>query len=59
MKPQIIQAIGDNLAGRTQSEALELIDAYFGEITWSLEKEEWDRMSESQKIAFVDKARKK
>ena len=36
-----------------------MVDGYFSEIVWSLEKDEWDQMPESAKIAFVDKARQK
>jgi hypothetical protein len=58
MKPQIIQELGAELAGKSRSEARRLIEKYFSKITWSLEKAEWDGMSESEKIAFVDKARR-
>ena len=57
MKPQIIQALGAELTGKSQSAARELIDDYFARIIWSLEKEEWDKMSEAQKMEFVRKAR--
>ena len=56
MKPQIIQALGKELTGKSQSAARRLIDEYFDKITWSLEKEEWEKMSEAQKMEFVRKA---
>ena len=59
MKPLIIEAIGADLAGKTRSEALEAIEMYFSQIVWSLEKDEWQRMPEAEKSAFVDFARKK
>ena len=57
MKPLIIEAIGAGLAGKTRSEALEAIEMYFSQIVWSLEKDEWRRMPEAEKSAFVDFAR--
>ena len=57
MKPQIIQALGAELTGKSQSAARRLIGDYFARITWSLEKEEWEKMSEAQKMEFVRKAR--
>ena len=59
MKPPIIQLLGEQLAGQPRLEARRLIDAYFSEIVWSLEKEEWERMSEHEKTVFVDHARQK
>jgi len=53
MKPQVIQEIGTELAGKSLSEARRLIEEYFAKIAWSLEKEEWDSMSEPEKTAFV------
>ena len=59
MRPRIIQVIGDDLVGKTRSEALEAIDEYFSQIVWSLEKDEWQMMSEAEKTAFADFARQK
>ena len=59
MNPQVIQELGVELVGRSQSEARRLVEEYFSRVNWSLENEEWERMSESQKIAFVNNARKK
>jgi len=36
-----------------------MIDEYFDKVIWSLEREEWDRMTEAQKCEFVNNARKK
>ena len=57
MKPAIIQILGEPLAGKPRLEARRLVDAYFSEIVWSLEKEEWEKMSEREKTAFIDHAR--
>ncbi len=56
MKPLIIQELGTSLRGKPRPEARKMVDDYFARIVWSLEKEEWDRMSECQKIAFVRRA---
>ncbi len=56
MKPIIIQILGAELAGKSQSVFRELIEGYFDKIIWSLEKEEWEEMSEAQKMEFVRKA---
>jgi hypothetical protein len=56
MKPQIIQEIGADLAGKTESEARRIIKDYFARIRWSLEKAEWERMSEPQRAEFVKQA---
>ncbi len=56
MKPKIIQDLGVKLAGIAERDARQLIDDYFARITWSMEKEEWDRMTEEQKSIFVRKA---
>jgi hypothetical protein len=58
MKPAIIQILGEQLAGKSQLEARRLVDAYFNEIVWSLEKEEWEKMSEREKKAFTNYARR-
>lgn len=55
MKPQIIQDLGTKFRVVGEREARQLIDGYFAKIIWSLEKEEWDRMSEAQKTEFVRK----
>ena len=57
MKPQVIQELGAALTELSQATARSLIDEHFDKIIWSLEKEEWERMSEVQKSAFVRKAR--
>ena len=57
MKPTVIQVLGAELTGQSHLAARRLIDDYFARITWSLEKEEWEKMSETQKIEFVRKAR--
>ena len=57
MKPQVTQALGKELTGTSHSAARRLIDEYFDKITWSLEKEEWKKMSESERNLFVEKAR--
>lgn len=59
MKPLIIQTIGGDLVGKTRAEARSAIDDYFSQIVWSLEKDEWERMSEAEKSAFADFARQK
>ena len=59
MKPLIIQELGASLRGKSRPEASKVVDAYFARIVWSLEKDEWDRMSEAEKSAFLDIARKK
>ena len=59
MKPLIIRAIGADLLGKTRSEALEAVETYFSQIVWSLEKDEWQMMSEAEKSAFADFARQK
>ena len=56
MKPIVIQVLGAELTGKSQSVARRLIDEYFDEIIWSLEKVEWEKMSEEQKMEFVRKA---
>lgn len=56
MKPQVIQELGAELEGKSYAESRESIEEYLSRITWSLEKEEWYRMSECQKIAFVRRA---
>lgn len=56
MKPQIIQEIGADLVGKPQSEAHRIINDYFAKICWSLEKEEWERMSETQRTKFIKQA---
>jgi len=58
MKPLIIQVLGSELSGKSRSEARGLIEKYFSRIAWSLEKEEWDKMSEPQKTEFVKQASK-
>jgi len=59
MKPLVIQALGAKLAGKSQAEIRRLIDEYFAKIVWSLEKEEWEKMSEGQRALFVRRAREK
>ena len=59
MKPIIIKELGPSLRGKPQPEARKMVDDYFARIVWSLEKDEWDRMSEAEKSAFLDIARKK
>jgi len=56
MKPIVIQKLGAELAGKSQSVARKLIEDYFDKIIWSLEKEEWEKMSEAQKMEFVRKS---
>ena len=56
MKPQVIQEIGADLVGKPPSEARELIENHFARITWSLEKDEWERMSEAQRTEFIKRA---
>jgi len=34
---------------------LNFIDGYFSVVVWSLEKEEWIRMSDDERIRFVSK----
>ena len=61
MKLIVLEELGDQLDGLTVDEALAVIDDYFSHIIWSLEKEEWDHMSEAEKRSFVEyviKARK-
>lgn len=61
MKPIVLEEIGDQLDGLTVDEALTVIEGYFSHIIWSLEKEEWDRLSDAEKRSFVEyfiKARK-
>ena len=57
MKPQIIQDLGAELAGKSQSDARRLVEEYFARSIWSLEKVEWDHMSEQEKAKFVRAAR--
>ena len=57
MKPIVIQELGAELTGKSQSAGRKLIDEYFDKLNWSLEKEEWEKMSEAQKMKFVRKAR--
>lgn len=54
MKPLIIEEIGDKLVGLPTDEALRVIEEYFSQITWSLEKEEWNRMSDNAKRLFAE-----
>ena len=56
MKPIVIQELGAELAGKSQSAARRLIENYFDRIIWSLEKDEWEKMSGAQKTEFVRKA---
>lgn len=56
MKPLVLQALGSELTGKSQAETRRLIDEYFDKIIWSLEKEEWEKMSEAQRALFVEKA---
>ncbi len=56
MKPQVIQEISAEIAGKSHAQARELIKRYFAGITWSLEKDEWERMSEAQRTEFVKHA---
>lgn len=53
MKPIVIQVLGAELTGKSQSAARRLIDDYFDKVIWSLEKDEWTRMSDAQKAEFV------
>lgn len=57
MKPLIIQELGNSLRGKSRPEARKVVDDYFARIMWSLEKDEWQRMPEAEKSAFVDFAR--
>lgn len=57
MKPQVIQELGAELTGKPKADARGLIEEYFSRITWSLEKDEWENMSESEKTTFVEVAR--
>jgi len=41
------------IMSRTQAKTA--IDAYFNAQTWSLLKEEWGKMSHTEKMAFADK----
>jgi len=59
MKPLIIQELGNSLRGKSRPEARKVVDDYFARIMWSIEKDEWERMSEAEKSAFLDIARKK
>ena len=56
MKLIVLEELGDQLNGLTVDEALAVIDDYFSHIIWSLEKEEWDHMSEVEKRSFVEYA---
>jgi len=56
MNPIVIQELGAELAGKSQLAARRLIEIYFDRIIWSLEKDEWEKMSEAQKMEFVKKA---
>lgn len=43
--------------GKSQEEAMKIVDSFFAETVWSLEKLEWDGMSTVDRIAFVDAVR--
>ena len=59
MKPLVIHELGDGLNGKSQAEVSKLVASYFSLTFWSLEKDDWNSMSEFEEMAFVDKARTK
>ena len=54
MKPLVLEEIGNQLEGLPVDESLDVIDAYFSRILWSLEKEEWENMSDAERHSFVE-----
>jgi len=54
MKPLVIQEIGNQLKEFSADEALVIINDYFSQVVWSLEKQEWESMSDIEKRLFVE-----
>lgn len=55
MKPIVIGEIGNQLCGLSTDDAMNVIDEYFSRIIWSLEKDEWERMSRTEKHSLLKK----
>jgi len=54
MKPaiqEILQYVLDHPEITTRS----AVDSYFDQIIWSLEKQEWNRLTEQEKQQFIDR----
>ena len=51
MKPAVVQYVEDHKP-KTIEDVKRLIQDYFNFVTWSLEKEEYERMSDEEKEQF-------
>ena len=57
MKPQVLIDLQDELADLNKQEIRCRIDEYFDKQIWSLERDEWLKMTEQDKDEFVNKIR--
>jgi len=55
MKPQVLIDLYDELVGLNIQENRRRIDEYFDKQIWSLEHDEWLKMTEQEKDKFVMK----